>query len=260
MISRWVSSTSSAHVQCPATLRRYVSEHCQTLFDEKWAIVLGRSTTIGSLTIPRVLGVIFSSSDEYEDLQQAYHRSGNGLLHDVLKRSADGDEFDTLRDVHTHLFSEEESNLSGVNYRDEMEWTLVDWFAVPTGTGGFCSSRCTSARSRDRRSRGGIDGVASCYRGVAPRSVVEHLRFRESASAVRLGLTLGHPILSNNQGNPIERQADALRGDRWQISEEPSIDLGVIRGRRYRSDSRMPAGVYGRRWPRPAAFGWSKWR
>ena len=62
-------------------------------------------------------------------------------------------------------------------------------------------------------------------------AAAQGLCVRSIASAVGLGPTRVHQILTNNQGVPTEPAADGLRGAGWPAPEDGDVDPGVVAGR-----------------------------
>lgn len=92
------------------------------LNEEHAAILLGKREVIEDYTIINIHDIIFPCESDYENQSRAFLRLKKNFIYNVLLELTNRYDVDTVVDVHTHPFSNNSVNFSGVDDRDEIDF------------------------------------------------------------------------------------------------------------------------------------------
>lgn len=87
--------------------------------DEAFAVLFGKREVVGQTRIIKILDVHFAASSDYESQGAGHVRLKREYIYNILRDISRRLDVDTLIDVHTHPFAEDEVAFSGVDDADE---------------------------------------------------------------------------------------------------------------------------------------------
>lgn len=93
------------------------------LENEQFAILLGKKETVANLTIIKVIDLKFPSEDDYLGKSLTHLSLDKEFIGSILTELTNREDIDTIIDVHTHPFSKNSVSFSGVDDRDEKQFT-----------------------------------------------------------------------------------------------------------------------------------------
>lgn len=102
-------------------LRREILED---LSNEQFAILLGKKEIIGDYTFIKIIDVKFLENEDYLGQSLTHLSLNKEFISEILVEIQSRVDIDTVIDVHTHPFSREHVSFSGVDDRDERDFSV----------------------------------------------------------------------------------------------------------------------------------------
>jgi molybdopterin/thiamine biosynthesis adenylyltransferase len=124
-----------------ASLReRLLADHSR----EHFAVLLGKTRTVGGLTIMTVIDQLFPAPADYQQQSIAHLQMNKAFIHRILAELTQRYDVDTLIDVHTHPFTHTRVSFSATDDEDERRF-----FQFLTGTfAGICYASVVFSQTR----------------------------------------------------------------------------------------------------------------